>query len=198
MKSIELTLILVVGVVLGIVLSQYVFKRSSEAFFDLSSCTPPVCSNCNNQVPCNCGTKSAPVCPAAPPCREADLSKYVLKASIPPSQPMPDLSNYVLKSEIPPVPDMTKYVLKSSIPRQQPVILDCSKCTKPKGECPPCPRARCPEMKCPPPTSCPPQGTCPPCPTAQAPRVKCIAEEEHNNSVRPYLAPLSVPGFGAF
>ena len=66
------------------------------------------------------------ICPSACP----DLSKYVLKSSIPPCPPKPDMSQYVLKSSIPPMPDMSKYVLKSSIP--------------------PCKCPRCP--RCPPPT----------------------------------------------
>jgi hypothetical protein len=45
-----------------------------------------------------------------------DLSKFVLKSSIPPCDPKPDMSKYVLRSSIPPMPDMEKYVLKTSVP----------------------------------------------------------------------------------
>ncbi len=45
-----------------------------------------------------------------------DLSKFVLKSSIPPCAPKPDMSKYVLRSSVPPMPDMEKYVLKASVP----------------------------------------------------------------------------------
>lgn len=137
--------------------------------------------------------------PACPECKQPNMSNYVLKSSIPPCPAVPDLSNYILKSECPPVPDLSNYVLKSSIPKQNPVILDCSKCQKPKGECPPCPRPRCPEVKCPEPTKCP---ACAPCPRATCPPavVKCKAEEPDDSwsesLIRPYMAPLSYRGFG--
>jgi len=134
-------------------------------------------------------------CPASE-CKQPNMSNYVLKSSIPPCPAVPDLSNYILKSECPPVPDLSNYVLKSSIPKQNPVILDCSKCQKPSGECPPCPRPRCPDVKCPPATKCP---SCPPCARTRCPPavVKCKAEEVVSDSfVRPYLAPLSYKGFG--
>lgn len=136
-------------------------------------------------------------CPApCPECKQPDMSKYVLKSSIPPCPAVPDMSNYILKSECPPAPDLSNYVLKSSIPKQTPVILDCSKCQKPKGECPPCPRARCPDVKCPEPTKCAP---CAPCPRQSCPPavVKCKAEDIVDEAVvRPYLAPMSFRGFG--
>ena len=124
-----------------------------------------------------------------------DMSQYVLKSSIPPCPSMPDLSKYMLKTECPSVPDLSQYVLKSSVPKQQPVILDCTKCNKPKGECPPCPRPRCPEVVCPEPTKCPPPA---PCPRAVCPPtvVKCRSEEAPVQQVRPYVAPLDVYGFG--
>ena len=130
-----------------------------------------------------------------PPCAQPDMSKYVLKATVPPCRPPPDLSQYMLKTQCPPVPDLSKYVLKSSIPKQQPVIIDTSACKKDSGECPPCPRARCPEVKCPPPQSCPPPA---PCPRAVCPptTVKCKAESNHDSTVRPYLAPLNMSVFG--
>lgn len=137
--------------------------------------------------------------PACNDCKQPDMSKYVLKSSIPPCPACPDLSNYILKSECPPVSDLANYVLKSSIPKQNPVILDCSKCNKPTGECPPCPRARCPEVKCPTAVKCP---ACAPCSRATCPPavVKCKAEEvvpPDQQLIRPYLTPLSYQGFGS-
>lgn len=130
-------------------------------------------------------------CPPQP-----DLSKYVLKTSVPPCPNCPDLTNYMLKSECPPVPDMSQYVLKSSIPKQMPIIVDTSADNKSKcGECPPCPRPRCPDVKCPAPTVCPAP---PPCPRPRCPEtvVKCKAEESSSSPVRPFLAPLSTAGYG--
>ena len=128
-------------------------------------------------------------------CKQPDMSRYVLKSTVPPCPLQPDLGQYILKSEVPPVPDLSNYVLKSSIPKPQPVILDCTKCNKPSGECPPCPRPRCPEVKCPAPTTCPPPAPCPrqTCPPAV---VQCKAEAPPQDGVRPFLAPLSYSAFG--
>jgi hypothetical protein len=133
---------------------------------------------------------SAAGCPPVP-----DMSKYVLKSSIPPCPTCPDLSNYMLKTECPPVPDLSQYVLKSSIPKPQPIIVDTSLDGGKCGECPPCPRPRCPEIKCPPPAVCP---ACPPCPRASCPQttVKCKAEEVDPSPVRPFLAPMDFGTFG--
>ena len=158
------------------------------------------------------GGNSCNICGAARPCgcrgngatggfvlgsgsNGPDMSKFVLKSSIPPCPQCPDMSEYMLKSECPPVPDLSKYILKSSIPKPQPIIIDSSACQKQCGECPPCPRPRCPEVKCPPPTKCPPPAPCPRpvCPPTQ---VKCKAEEAPSSNVRPFLAPLSIPGYG--
>ena len=78
-----------------------------------------------------------------------DITKYVLKSSVP---PCPDMNDYVLKSEMPPNVNLDKYILKSEIP--------------------PCPR--CPDMKnyiekseipaCPPRVKCPVCPICPRCP----------------------------------
>ena len=107
----------------------------------------------------------------------------------------PDLSNYMLKTECPPVPDLSQYVLKSSIPAQQPIIIDTSADAASKcGECPPCPRPRCPEIKCPPPAVCPTPAPCPR-PTCPETVVKCKATEVDNSPVRPFMAPLGF-GFG--
>lgn len=193
--------VLILGVGFG--LGKYVGGRSLREGFQ-GPLNLPVCNQCQrNANQCGCPAPKTVEAATAkisqlvcPPCRQPDLSKYVLKTTIPPCPACPDLSNYMLKTECPPVPDLSKYVLKSSIPKQQPVIIDNSACTKEAGECPPCPRARCPEVKCPPPTSCPPPA---PCPRAVCPptTVKCKAEESGvDTTVRPYLAPLNMSIFG--
>jgi hypothetical protein len=107
----------------------------------------------------------------------------------------PDMSMYMLKTECPPVPDLSQYVLKSSIPPAQPIIIDTSADAGAKcGECPPCPRPRCPEVKCPPPAVCPTPAPCPR-PTCPETVVKCKATEVDNGPVRPFMAPLGF-GFG--
>ena len=179
-------LALLLGILLGLFLSN-AFTKKREGF----QSTMASCNSCTKSSPCNC-PNPRPVCP---PCREPDLSQYVLKSSIPPCPAMPDLSRYMLKTECPPVPDLSNYVLKSSVPKPQPVILDCTKCNKPKGDCPPCPRPRCPEVKCPEPTRCAPPAPCPR-PVCPPTVVKCKAEDAPIQQVRPYLAPLSVTGFG--
>ena len=185
--------VLILGVGFG--MGKWVGGRSLREGFDTTQPTTPVCSACSQSASaCGCQQKPASrlMCP---PCRAPDLSKYVLKASIPPPTTCPDLSNYMLKTECPPVADLSKYVLKASIPKQQPVIIDNSSCKKEAGECPPCPRARCPEVKCPAPTVCPAPAPCPRqvCPTQT---LKCKSETATNDTVRPYLAPLSLSGFG--
>ena len=192
--------VFIVGLAIGLYFSKLI---NQEGFED----SPSLCGSCGAPSPCGC-KKPNPrsIHPAEESgshgqmggnCKQPDMNKYVLKSSIPPCPAMPDLSNYILKSECPPVPDLSNYVLKSSIPKQNPVILDCSKCQKPKGECPPCPRARCPEVKCPEPTKC---AACAPCPRQSCPPavVKCKTEEapSEQSMVRPYLAPLSYRGFG--
>ena len=184
-------LALLVGVLIGLVLNRAFVQKEG---FEAAPGVWPNCNACGKQSPCGCPSPR-PMCAPCPPCREPDLSKYVLKSTIPPCPPQPDLSKYMLKTECPPSPDLSNYVLKSSVPKPQPVILDCSKCQKPSGECPPCPRPRCPEVKCPAPTKCPPPAPCPRqvCPPTV---VKCKAEDAPIQQVRPYLAPLSVTGFG--
>lgn len=155
----------------------------------------PLCSSCSkSQDSCKCTPKGIArlICP---PCREPDMSKYVLKSSIPPCPSCPDMSSYMLKTECPPVPDLSKYVLKSSIPKQQPVIIDNSACKKDAGKCPPCPRTRCPEVKCPEPTVCPSPAPCPR-PVCPPTKIKCKEEVGSESTVRPYLAPLSYSPFG--
>ena len=179
--------VLIIGVILGIMVHKYITHR--EGFRSNASC-----GACGKPSPCPC-PNPRPRYPADAECRQPDMNKYVLKTTIPPCPVLPDMSNYILKSECPPVPDLSNYVLKSSIPKQGPVILDCSKCQKPSGECPPCPRARCPEVKCSPPTKCP---ACAPCARQACPpaTISCKANNEVESSVRPYLAPLSFSGFG--
>jgi hypothetical protein len=105
---------------------------------------------------------------------------------------MPDMTRYMLKTECPAQPDMSKYVLKSSVPKCPPCISSCSKPCK-IGECPPCPRPRCPVVKCPDPKPC---QACPPVQVAPCPEpnVQCKAQYEPNNQVRPMLA--STAAFG--
>jgi hypothetical protein len=185
-------LTLLVGVMVGMILSR-AFLSKKEGFESFTESLAR-CNACQKTSPCGCPSPR-PMCPPCPPCRDPDLSQYVLKSTVPPCPALPDLSKYMLKTECPPVPDLSNYVLKSSVPKPQPVILDCSKCQKPSGECPPCPRPRCPEVKCPEPTRCPPAA---PCPRQMCPPtvVKCKAQDAPIQQVRPYLAPLSVTGFG--
>jgi hypothetical protein len=126
-------------------------------------------------------------------CPEPDPSKWVLKATVPPCPPLPDMSKYMLKTECPPQPDMSKYVLKTSVPACPPCISTCSKPCK-IGSCPPCPRPRCPTVKCPEPKACPacPAVSCPPC---EEPRVQCRAEYETTSQVRPMLSSTRTFGF---
>ena len=191
-QPIHVGIALVMGILLGIAFTK-IFTKPYEGFEACPPPGPPRCGGCGKESPCGCPTPR-PRCAPCPPCREPDLSKYVLKATIPPCPQLPDMSQYMLKTECPPVPDLSKYILKSSVPTPQPVILDCSKCAKPKGECPPCPRPRCPEVRCPEPTKCPPPAPCPR-PTCPQPVVKCRTEEPVQ-SIRPFLAPLSTIGFG--
>jgi len=134
----------------------------------------------------NSMNKAAP--PASYPVQ--DLSKYVLRSTVPPCPALPDMSRYMLKTECPSQPDMSKYVLKASVPKCPPCISTCSKPCK-IGECPPCPRPRCPTVNCPEPKPCPacPQVMVEPCPE---PRIQCKASSsEPNTKVRPMLASTS-------
>lgn len=174
-KSVSPYFLVAAVFLLGVMLGS--MSRSYEGF---QSTAPTTCGSCGSDS-----------CPAVP-----DLSKYVLKSSIPPSPVCPEMSQYMLKTECPPVPDLSQYVLKSSVPTPEPIIVDTSSCkNKQCGDCPACPRPRCPEVKCPPPTVCP---ACPPCPRQTCPQttVKCKAEESPSQPVRPYLAPLNMGGFG--
>lgn len=187
--------VLILGVGFG--LGKYIGGRELEGFTTKEGLAGvPVCSACQKQASsCSCSPKGIArlICP---PCREPDMSKYVLKSSIPPCQACPDMSNYMLKTECPPTPDLSKYVLKSSIPKQQPVIIDNSACKKESGECPPCPRPRCPTVKCPTCPSCPAPAPCPR-PVCPQTTVKCKAEPDTQSTVRPFLAPLNFGAFGS-
>jgi hypothetical protein len=171
-------LFILLGVAIGLFLGYLFVPYMSEGF----TATKGANSAC-----VSCGALS---CPPNP-----DMSKYVLKSSIPPNPTCPEMTNYMLKTECPPTPDLSQYVLKSSIPNPEPVIVDNSACGKDCGECPACPRPRCPEVKCPPPTVCP---ACPPCERQKCPQpvVKCKAEESPSTPVRPFLAPLNFGEFG--
>jgi len=160
------------------------------------------CNSCGKpKTECGCPSKSDTNCAPVAPCprvMEPDLSKYILKSQVPTCNraQMPEMSNYMLKTECPPVPDLSKYILKSSIPKPQPVIIDNSKCKTDSGECPPCPRPRCPVVKCPPATKCAPPAPCPR-PVCPPTVVKCKSEESTQPTVRPFLAPLNMHSFGA-
>ena len=131
-------------------------------------------------------------CPPRAPCPVPDATKYVLKSTVPPCPAMPDMTRYMLKTECPSQPDMSKYVLKSSVPKCPPCISSCSKPCK-IGDCPPCPRPRCPVASCPEPKPCP---ACPDVQVASCPepRVQCKAQYEPESKVRPMLA--STAAFG--
>lgn len=212
------------GLIYGFQFTRVGFKGSmgkgKDGFTDLEdSSSAPVCNRCSTPKPCGCPANSsssgstgssgssalslalpaavnpAPIAPC-PRTMEPDLSKYILKSQVPSTNSlMPDMSNYMLKTECPPVPDLSRYVLKSSIPKPQPVIVDNSSCLKEAGECPPCPRPRCPEVKCPAPIKCAPPAPCPR-PVCPPTVVKCKSEETTGSTVRPFLAPLNMNGFG--
>ena len=169
------------GVVIGYLLSRY---GKMEGFMDVAEYT---CNRCN-RTPCGCRgdhDNDRKQCPAI------DWSKYVLKASIPPCPPQPDMSRYILKSECPAPPDMSRYILKSAVPACPPCISTCNKPCK-IGDCPPCPRPRCPVVTCPEPTACPPCAPVEP-PRCPEPSVTCKAKYEPEQPwlVRPMLSSFS-------
>lgn len=176
-------MIVAIGLLVALTIGYFIGKRVTEGFASYDPCNR--CSNKRSECRCPPGS--------CPPCPEPDPSKWVLKATVPPCPPMPDMSKYMLKTECPSQPDMSKYVLKSSVPQCPPCISTCSKPCK-IGECPPCPRPRCPIVKCPEPTACPacPAAQCAPCPE---PKIKCNAAYEPSTPVRPMLASTSTFGF---
>jgi len=180
-------LALVVGFLLG-------KRQKTEGFDDYDDDENTTCNRCKQPRPCGCPRPPVPQPPPrCPECAEPDPSKWVLKATVPPCPPMPDMSKYMLKTECPPQPDMSKYVLKSSVPHCPPCISTCSKPCK-IGDCPPCPRPRCPVVQCPEPKACPacPAAQCAPCPE---PDIKCKASYQPGTPVRPMLASTSTFGF---
>ena len=97
--------IIVLFLILAI-LSHFANKTTHENFHDKKSADAETCTcQCKE---CKERPKVVNTCP--------DLSKFVLKSSIPPCAPKPDMSKYVLRSSVPPMPDMEKYVLKTSVP----------------------------------------------------------------------------------
>jgi len=183
---------IVVGIILTVVVLRFQKRKHREGFENAGTC-----HRCKKQNPCGCNqnqnqnqNQNHPECPQ---CAEPDPSKWVLKATVPPCPPMPYMSKYMLKTECPPQPDMSKYVLKSSVPKCPPCISTCSKPCK-IGDCPPCPRPRCPVVKCPEPKACPacPAAQCAPCPE---PNIQCKAAYLPGTPVRPMLASTSTFGF---
>ncbi len=178
-------LILLLGAVLFVLVGYYIGIRKGryEGFQDAADTSAS-------------GATAASITPtdACPKvCPDPDPSKWVLKATVPPCPPLPDMSKYMLKTECPPQPDMSKYVLKSSVPACPPCISTCSKPCK-IGECPPCPRPRCPTVQCPEPKACPacPAVSCPACPE---PKIQCKADYISEDSVRPMLSSTRAFGF---
>ena len=182
-------ILLAVGLVIGLVIGG---RNVSESFMDVEQYNCEVCKQSRDSCcssGCNGCHKNKPQ--RAEPCPSIDWSKYILKASVPPCPPQPDMSRYMLKSECPAPPDMSKYVLKSAVPPCPPCISTCNKPCK-IGDCPPCPRPRCPVVTCPEPKSCPPCAPVEP-PRCPEPQVSCKAryEPEEPWMVRPLMASIS-------
>jgi hypothetical protein len=194
--------LVLIGIFVAVTLHNNSKKASADSFSDYGTCgrckapRPCKCNDCPKcgGGPCSCGAggDGAMNAPSCPTCPLPDPAKWVLKATVPPCPPMPDMSKYMLKTECPPLPDMSKYVLKSSVPKCPPCISTCSKPCK-IGECPPCPRPRCPVVKCPEPRACPacPAAQCEPCPE---PNIRCKADYQPG-PVRPMLASTNTFGF---
>jgi hypothetical protein len=189
--------ILVAGLVIGVALGRV---SSTEYFVDVVQTDCNVCHRPKKHCGCPPGSGSGSGSadrpgrhpePKCDKCPKIDWSKYILRASIPPCPPQPDLSRYMLKTECPAPPDMSRYVLKSAVPPCPPCISTCNKPCK-IGDCPPCPRPRCPVVTCPEPKSCPPCAPVEP-PRCPEPKVHCKAnyEPEEPWMVRPLLASIS-------
>ena len=112
MKSVTPYLPILIAFLFGLAVGYIVFFNVKEGF--QATTGPMVCTSCGKDT-----------CPPLP-----DLTKYVLKSSIPPPTNCPDMSQYMLKTECQPVPDLSQYVLKTSIPTPEPVIIDTSSCNK--------------------------------------------------------------------
>jgi hypothetical protein len=185
--------VLVLGLLIGAVL-MHLQAKGKEGFVDITQTDCEVCQRPGR----DCCASGCGGCrrPGGDPddhrkCPAIDWSKYVLKASIPPCPPQPDMSRYMLKTECPAPPDMSKYVLKSAVPPCPPCISTCNKPCK-IGDCPPCPRPRCPVVTCPKPTECPPCAAVEP-PRCPEPSVTCKADYKPEDPwmVRPLLASIS-------
>ena len=172
--------VLILGLVLGAA-----FGRREEGFVNVVETVCEICKQSRG----DCGCREQRDC--RDKCPQVDWSKYVLKSSVPPCPPQPDLSRYMLKTECRAPPDMSRYVLKSSVPPCPPCISTCNKPCK-IGDCPPCPRPRCPVVQCPEPKSCPPCAPVEP-PRCPEPKVHCKAnyQPEEPWMVRPLLASIS-------
>jgi len=164
---------------LGVLLGFFLRQSRTEGFVDVTETSCNICQ----KNPCNCRRKSSVCGPGGSvdgtssgtsSGSNIDMSKYILKASVPPCPSLPDMTSYMLKSECPAPPDMTKYILKSAAPACPPCISTCNKPCK-IGECPPCPRPRCPVVQCPEPKSCPPCASVEP-PRCPDPTVSCKAQ----------------------
>jgi hypothetical protein len=178
--------VLIAGLIIGVALSS---SRMAERFVDVTQSSCEVCKRPHNH--CRCSGRHPDEHKRCDKCPKIDWSKYILKASIPPCPPQPDMSRYMLKTECPAPPDMSRYILKSAVPACPPCISTCNKPCK-IGECPPCPRPRCPVVQCPEPKSCPPCAPVEP-PRCPEPKVHCKAnyEPEEPWMVRPLLASIS-------
>jgi hypothetical protein len=200
LSNFQIAAIFVVGALIGYVLTRMTTREGFQDAANQIQAPPaiPTCPSCGGSSPCGDHPGLTGQCPMCPP--YPDMTKYVLKSSVPPCPAPPDMSLYMLKTECPSVPDMSQYVLKSSIPKPQPIIVDSSACQKTCGDCPPCPRPRCPDVKCPPPTVCPKPAPCPrpSCPATNQ-VVKCRSENapaENDTPVRPYMTPINMNPFG--
>jgi hypothetical protein len=179
---------LIVGVLLGYFLCC---SHVMEAFVDVTEYDCKVCRKPRKRCHCPLGPGGEDPLPDQNKCPQIDWSKYVLKASVPPCPSQPDMSKYMLKTECPSLPDMSKYILKSAVPPCPPCISTCNKPCK-IGDCPPCPRPRCPVVECPKPKECPPCAAVEP-PRCPEPTVSCKAKYEPADPwlVRPLLSTIS-------
>lgn len=199
MKTLECVGLVIAVLLVGIAVGFYVRERmpvpAKEGFDDFASPPDIVMDIPVEPSSYDMNTPAGGGCSVAPnkPCPSPDPTKWVLRSTIPPCPGSPDLSKYMLKTECPALPDMSNYVLKSSVPKCPPCIAGCSKPCK-IGDCPPCPRPRCPIVQCPDPKPCPacPTVQCQPCPE---PKVQCKADYQPNSQVRPMLASTSAFGF---
>jgi hypothetical protein len=178
-----------IALIVGIILGASIFGVYKEGFMNVSQST---CTSCKRPKPCPCPDPHPKPHPDPENrCPHIDWSKYILKASIPPCPPQPDLSRYMLKTDCPAPPDMSRYILKSAVPPCPPCISTCNKPCK-IGDCPPCPRPRCPIVECPEPKACAPCAPVEP-PRCPEPKVTCKADykPEEPWMIRPLLSTIS-------